>query len=103
MNETDITRDHLNHVEQNIFDDAHGITVRAANQDEWGEIVVICGDDTRFSDDETMPLEQYAKQKLKSEDEYYFEKLMHKHPTWPQDTIALSYQSLEDNPFRDTQ
>lgn len=94
-------RERLSYVEDEMFSDAKWLTVREAESDEWGDIAVVVGEDVWFQDTDDKSLEEWAKLAAKHEDEFFFEKVMYKHPTWMKDTICLSFQSIEDNVFRD--
>lgn len=93
----------LSYVDNEIFGDAIGTEVREANEDEWAEIVCIVDDTTKYTDKESAehPLEAWAKLHLQEEPEFFFEKVMWKHPRYKADTICIRFRSIEDNPFRD--
>lgn len=92
----------LRYVDEQIFENVLGAEIRESNEEEWGDIVVIFDEEVVFKDEsEKLQIETIARQQLKKEDEFYFEKVMYKHPYWTHDTVCISFESLEDNVFRE--
>jgi len=92
----------LNYLENGVFDDLTGAEIEEANEEEWGDWVVVWSEETTSSDDGSgkETLKQYAQRKVKSEDEWFFEKIMWKHPEHMTDTICLFFEAKENNVFR---
>lgn len=95
------TNEKLKYVDNQIFDSVVGAEIRESNEEEWGDIVVIFDEEVVFEhESEKLQIETIARRQLKKEDEFYFEKVMYKHPYWTHDTVCVSFESLEDNVFR---
>lgn len=90
----------VSYLKQTVFDDVIGAEVRVATESEWGEYVLVVDEDVRWVGESESSLEAWAKSALSEEDEFFFEKVMYKHPSWPEDTVCMSFTSLEDNVFR---
>lgn len=90
----------VSYIKKSIFTDVIGGVIRVASEDEWGEYVLVVDETVEWLGDGDSSLESWAKQSVADEDEFFFEKVMYKHPSWSEDTVCLSFTSLEENVFR---
>lgn len=91
------------YLEDEVFSDVIGVEVREVNGGEWGDFICMFDDDVEFlGENHGLSLEAWATKLFRQEEEFFFEKVMYKHPRFRTDSVCVSFESIEDNVFRDS-